>query len=362
MGKLIKDYEILPLLEKFIKDSKSGRRLQKNGKRFRKSSIEKYETLFIYLGRFSTIKKRKLRVRQISRLNKRELARERNYWKQFYREFTDHHHNVLNHFDNYVATMIKSLRTLFNYLNNEKGLNIGTFHKNFYVRSEDIPVVVLSPERLNYLIYSKTFEDGLSEKLKMVKDIFVFGCTVGLRVSDLLNLNQSNLEYINERIYLKARSRKTQTYTMIKLPDYAVNILNKFKCKNRRLFPPISLHHFNYQIKNIAELAGWTEECVWQREKRGVLHYIYKDPAKKTHYRFCDILSSHTMRRTAITTMLSLGMREEIVRKISGHAPNSKDFYKYVNYAQSYIDTEIDGMYKALKKKKLAKERSVNLS
>lgn len=35
------------------------------------------------------------------------------------------------------------------------------------------------------------------------------------------------------------------------------------------------------------------------------------------------------MRRSAITVMLGLGVPEQVVRKISGHAPGSKEFFKY---------------------------------
>jgi len=43
------------------------------------------------------------------------------------------------------------------------------------------------------------------------------------------------------------------------------------------------------------------------------------------------------MRRTAITTLLIMGVPEAMVRKISGHAPGSKEFYKYVGIAQDYF-------------------------
>jgi hypothetical protein len=56
------------------------------------------------------------------------------------------------------------------------------------------------------------------------------------------------------------------------------------------------------------------------------------------------------MRRTGITTMLCLGMNEQLVRKISGHSANSKEFYKYVSYAQSYLDNEINIVHEKLVK------------
>ena len=60
------------------------------------------------------------------------------------------------------------------------------------------------------------------------------------------------------------------------------------------------------------------------------------------------MVSSHIMRKTAITTMLMLGMPENFVKKISGHAPNSKAFHRYVNFVQSYMDKEIDKVHEKL--------------
>jgi intergrase/recombinase len=51
------------------------------------------------------------------------------------------------------------------------------------------------------------------------------------------------------------------------------------------------------------------------------------------------------MRKTAISTMLTLGMPEHIVRKISGHAANSKEFFRYVKMAQNVIDKEADKVF-----------------
>ena len=59
------------------------------------------------------------------------------------------------------------------------------------------------------------------------------------------------------------------------------------------------------------------------------------------------------MRRTPITTMLCLGMPEHIIRKISGHSPMSKEFFRYVALAQSYQDKETSQMFDRLKEKKL---------
>jgi hypothetical protein len=36
-----------------------------------------------------------------------------------------------------------------------------------------------------------------------------------------------------------------------------------------------------------------------------------------------------------------MGVEEEVVRRISGHAPGSKEFYRYIALAQSYIDSQV---------------------
>ena len=54
------------------------------------------------------------------------------------------------------------------------------------------------------------------------------------------------------------------------------------------------------------------------------------------------------MRRTAITTLLILGMPEHMVRKISGHSYSSNSFNRYIHYAQSYLDKELDKVHEKL--------------
>jgi integrase len=238
---------------------------------------------------------------------------------------------------------------LYTYLITEKNITTGNYHKKFYVYKEDIAIVTLQPEQLNYLIYDKEFESSLSPTLLRIKDIFVVGCTVALRYSDLINLKSSNLEVENGQYYLKVQSKKTKVYTRIKIPDYVVTIFQKYKTqKYSGLLPYYNLVRLNLYLKRLSEYAGWKEERIKTRQKRGIAKVVFKDKNKKIHYRFCDHISSHTMRRTAITTMLRLQMPEHLVRKISGHAAGSKEFHKYVSISQGYLDAETDKVFSKL--------------
>lgn len=101
------------------------------------------------------------------------------------------------------------------------------------------------------------------------------------------------------------------------------------------------------------ERANWTGEQIKTRQKRGQSFIVYKNEKTKEPYRFCDLITSHTMRRTAITTMLCLHMPENLVRKISGHAAGSKEFFRYVELSQKFMDYETEKVYEQIKIREL---------
>ena len=345
--------DFFELYTRFIKDSTSGKRLQVNGKKISPGTIKSYSGTLQLLQKFCSVKEFELRIKPIKYLAKRELETEKNYWDKFYKRFTDYLYTDCGHFDNYVGLNIKNIRTFFGYLQKQLLLDTGNFHKQLYVRKEEIPIITLLPEELNFFIYDQTFEESLSGKLRRVKDVFVFGCTVALRFSDLLALKKTNLRLMNNDCYLFTRSKKTTVDTQIQLPDYAVAIINKYKKqKGGFLLPRFNIVNLNKYIKQLAETAKLTQPVPKTRGRRGVTKEVSKKgEEKKAVYRFCDLVSTHTMRRTAITTMLCLGMPEHIVRKISGHSPMSKEFFRYVALAQSYQDKETTQMFEKLKRR-----------
>jgi integrase len=334
---------IIPLFKKFIRDTETGKRLKKNGGKIKPETIKNYSYVLNNLIKFSIEKNIELRVCDASKLNKREYTSEKNYWKKFYKNFTMYLYKNGCH-DNYAGTNIKIIRTFFNYLKNERDINTGDFQRLFYVRNEEIEILVLSPDQLKYLIHNKEFEMNLTPVLKRIKDIFVFGCTTGLRYSDIFLLTNKNFEQQHGNWYLKIKSKKTKTFSLIKLPDYAVKIYLKNKPISSKItiFKKIALFNFNKHLKNLGEKAGFTKPIEYTREKLGIKKQISKQ------LRFCDKMSSHMMRRTAITTLLLLGMPEHLVRKISGHSASSNSFNRYVHYAQAYMDKEIEKVHSKL--------------
>src|SRR5256885_13904337 len=129
-----KSLPFLELYDKFIANSKSGRRLQPNGKMLSAGTISNYTYTANLLKQFSEQKQFPLRIRPLKYLQKRQLVTEKNYWKKFYKKFTDFLYSDCGHYDNYVGQTTKNIRVFFNYLNKELLLGVGEFHKAFYTR------------------------------------------------------------------------------------------------------------------------------------------------------------------------------------------------------------------------------------
>jgi integrase len=348
--KFLSSEEVSQLLDAFIKDATKGKRTRRDGKRIHIRTIENYTYLKKCLDEFQLRQSLEFRIYIDAHLSQHEKMSAARYYKKFYTAFTNFLYDEKNYYDNYVGLMVKGLRCFFNYLEAERKIAVGVYHKSFYVPKEEIPIIALSLDQLNYLIYNQQYNALLKEKnLDQIRDIFVLGCTVALRVSDLLQLSEKNLLITDRHYYLRVKSQKTATYTSVKLPEYAIAIVDKYAGLYPTLLPDFTPQYFNRRLKKLAALIPNNFEMMKIREKRGQQIVVYKDPVAKTQYKLSDHITTHTMRRTAITTMLNLGMPEHIVRKISGHAANSKEFYRYVQLSQQSIDQESDKVFEKLK-------------
>ena len=347
MKKTTPQIQLTTYFQMFINASVSGRRLTASGKKITKGTIRSYQYTLQLLLEFEKKKATPLRIQLLHRASIRTIQKERNYWARFFTQFTTFLYKEKDYYDNYVGNIFKVIKTFFNYLETEKGFSVGKFHTSFKVPSQTTVPVVLKPEQLNYLITDIPFENQLNPCLKRGKDIFVFGCTVGLRVSDLMNLKKNSIVYTGNEVLLIIQTQKTGTTVKIPLPAYAVQIIERYKkMAGKYLLPRLSVTNINIQVKNLIEKAGWSHNLTKTINKQGKIVEIKN--SNGSTWKFHQHITAHTMRRTAITTLLILGVPELVVRKISGHAAGSKEFYRYVSIAQDYLNDEVQTAYKKL--------------
>lgn len=137
----------------------------------------------------------------------------------------------------------------------------------------------------------------ISERLRQVRDVFVFCCFTGLAYVDVFKLKQEHIQKGNDgERWIFTNRQKTKTRSAIPLLPTAINILdqyseNKVCINNGNLLPVPSNQKMNEYLKEIADLCGI--------EKK---------------------LTSHIARHTFATTVTLLnGVPIESVSKMLGH-------------------------------------------
>lgn len=340
--------EFFSLYDDFISESYSGRRLTKKGERLSIKSIENYEYTKKLLLSFCAKRHFEMRIYIYDNLTAEQREEAAQWYIHFYNNFKAFVLYDQQLFDNYLGNCIKIIRAFFNYVDRDRDISIGDCSRYLHRIQEQVQIVVLSPDQLQYIIHSKEFEMQLSEMQLQVRDIFIVGCTVGLRYSDLMRLTVQHLETNNGAVYLTIKNKKTKISTTLKLPPYVQEIIARYAHQYATLLPCYSLCHFNKVLKQIGKFLPEDFVLPKIRERNGNPVIIYKDAINKVHYHISDHISSHTMRRTAITSMMILGVPEHIVRQISGHTPNSKEFFRYVKLTQLYFDNATDKAFEKL--------------
>jgi site-specific recombinase XerD len=171
-------------------------------------------------------------------------------------------------------------------------------------------------------IYSKEF---VTERLNLVKDIFVFSCFTGLAYIDVKNLTVSNISMgINGGKWIFTHRQKTETASRIPLLPIPEELILKYsnhpQCINEdKLLPILSNQKMNSYLKEIADVCG-----------------IKKD------------LTFHIARHTFATTVtLTNGVPIESVSKMLGHK-SLRTTQHYAKILDKKVSDDMDILRKKL--------------
>lgn len=158
-------------------------------------------------------------------------------------------------------------------------------------------------------------------RLEVQRDIFVFQCCVGCRVSDLVRLTRGNI-VDGELNYVARKTREGRPLTIkVPLNSTARRILQRYSDSTRdSLFPETySRAGYNSVIKQILKLVGINRKVV-------VVNPLTREAECRRIY---EVASSHMARRTFIGNIYKKFKDQGLVSELSGHAPGSNAFTRY---------------------------------
>lgn len=150
--------------------------------------------------------------------------------------------------------------------------------------------------------------------LELTRDRFCFCCATSLRHSDMQILKKADFDDYDNPTSFSFVSKKTHDELTIFLNKYSKAIYQKYKdipTKDGLMFPPKSNQKMNDNLKVIAEKLGFTRNIT-------KMQFCGKDRIDETH-RLCDIIGTHTARRTFVVHALEMGWSPQLVMTYTGH-------------------------------------------
>lgn len=192
-------------------------------------------------------------------------------------------------------------------------------HKKFSMPEIDIDACYLTEEEI-----LKLYRLDLSEnkRLEKVRDLFVFGCYVGLRYSDYSNVKPENIIEVDGELFIKMITQKTKALVIIPVNPIILEIFKKYDHNPNKLPKSLTDVKFNLYIK----------EATKQIPEFRVKGRVATDPDKE----LWQLIASHTARRSMATNYYLQGFPTVDLMKITGHT-TERSFLKYIRISK--LDT-----------------------
>ena len=316
------------------------------------SFLKSYQEFIDYKDRYNKVGKETIKTYYSTLKKLRKFQEKTNYLlsynsinQKFYDEFTNYLYGQ-NLLDNSVDKYIKNLKLFMKYTMS-KGFHKNLDYLNFKRTKIKTDFVVLTQFELRE-IYRYKFTDTFYDR---IRDLFLLGCSTGLRFGDLTKLNRGNFiinrEPTKERTikegvqysYIEISTNKTKQKIKIPLNKFICELIEKYDIENKEItFNKITNQEFNKHIKDVCNVIGINSQISISKNQRG----NYKTEQKPKY----EFISSHTMRRTFIS-FLSHYVSISDIQSVSGHKDIKilSDYIKHdnnsLNNIQSIFDTGI---------------------
>lgn len=230
--------------------------------------------------------------------------------------------------NNYLLKIIMVLKAFMNWAS-EREYHSTTAYKKFKVQEVEREVIYLTLDELKAL-FNYEFD---SKRLSHVRDLYSFSCYTGLRFSDAISLNES---HIQDGHIVKTIKKTGQVNSKIPLTKQAKIIIERYKDTIHYPLPKISNQKFNSYIKECCKIVGINAPT-------SIVRFSGGKRIETIHPKY-ELITSHTARKTFVTNSLILGMKEMVVRNITGHK-KEESFKKYVKIAEDVKAKEMESTW-----------------
>ncbi len=226
---------------------------------------------------------------------------------------------------NTIALRVNEIKSILRRAHEEDGITASTAYLNKAIRIRDVDVdsVVLSRKELEAM--ESVDLSAYPASYAWARDIFMVGVWTAQRVSDYNQIAPEDIKHyrrslevtdargrrtsdVVEGTYISIRQKKTGKLVSVPVNGQLQQILDRY---GNRL-PHLWTHRINCCIKQIARLAGITEKVKVTSIRGGKTSCMYVEK--------CELIHSHTARKTGATLMYNEGVDVYDIMAITGHS------------------------------------------
>jgi integrase len=224
---------------------------------------------------------------------------------------------------NNVAKLITVLKTVLRDAFRKNAHDVRTYEDpGFGVRR----VKTQNKVRLNvqelYEVEHHDFSDRPT--FEHVRDLLIFGCWTGLRISDWAKIGRANFRQKEDGLYLEVGMTKTKTQVIIPVVPQVEAIFSKYDYS----LPLVSDQHFNRIVKEVCK-----EAIPGSRFTR-----IYSEAGQRKEEQAFkwEHVSSHAGRRSFASNMFEKVGSAYAIMQITGH-DTEKSFFTYIDLEREKV-------------------------
>ena len=233
---------------------------------------------------------------------------------------------------NTVVAKMRKVRAIC-YWAQRKGMMDKSPFADYNIKQE----VYGTPTTLTMQEVENIYRAEIPARLSAQRDIFVFQCYVGQRVSDLQRMTSSNIISTPSGLVLQYMQKKTRRHTPrvteVPLSKIATEIIERYAGRpDGKILPFIAEQNYNYAIKDILRLAGVTR----------LVPVLNTTTFAEELKPICDIASSHLARRTFTSNIFEITQDERLTISLTGHAEGSRALSRYIKITDKTKRSVID--------------------
>mgnify|MGYP001203882684 CR=1 FL=1 len=217
---------------------------------------------------------------------------------------------------NVIGKFIKNIKVMLRYAyDNGYTSNEDFKRKEFKAYKENTETIYLNEDELKQL-----YQLELPDNQAQIRDSFLISCYTGLRYSDISRLEKKHLNFTDGMISIV--TQKTNALVVIPMHQTVKEIFAKYGNQP----PTVQCNQStNRMLKKLCRMAGIVEPISIIETAGG--------QRKEVTYEKCDLVTSHTGRRSFATNAHKAGIDSLSIMQITSHTSESS-FLRYIRVSK----------------------------